>query len=408
MTHNGTSICAGEDIDANLSSYQTMDGYDLLYLLFEVDNLGVTTYVDDNDFGDFSAASGDYIVCAYVELRDCAPAPTPFVDTINDMADIGNIQDGCYNYVCGSVFTVSEDFETLAGTGQSQEDNSTGQNVYIIEVCGGVQPYSIDFDHSGGFASVQEYPSATAGCINYQVTYVDAVDWTLTITDSNNCSDSDVVFTSTRLPSDPLPQITGVDVVPETCPAFKDGSITLTVEGGDNSCAEYSFSASGSNYSSDGFFPAPPTNGSSTFSLEDLASGSYSVTVTDCSGTSTIQNINVSRLHTGGRGGRGTGISCISKVVEETNGLLEVWNVFPNPFTQRATLEFVLSEDAYVSTNIYGVDGRKIATVFEADAHANQLYYLSIDSSQLPTGVYLLQFKMDNGTVYYEKLYVTK
>ena len=410
LNHNGDSLCEGESIVATVDNIQTLDGYDLLYILFEEDNLGVTTYVDDNDTGEFSAASGDYQICAYVELRDCAPNPSPFVDTVDDMATVGSIQDGCFAYECSSI-TVPEALTTLAGTGQSTENTSTGQNIFTAEVCGGATPYSIEFTSSGGYASVQEYPSSTAGCINYQITYVDAATWELVVIDSNGCSETEVTFSSDGIEGSPLPQITDYTVTPETCANDLDGAIEVEVEGGDNSCDDYSYTATGPNsYSDTGTFDSPEDDASTTFTLEDLASGTYNVTVTDCDGTTTVQDFYVGRNSNGGGGrrrGRG-GCTGTLKTIWEEGSLVEDWKVYPNPFTQETLLEFILIEDAHVSANIYSVEGRLLANVFEGTVAANQLKQVPIQATGLPIGVYILQFTMDNGTVYYEKLYVKK
>ncbi len=409
LTHNSDTICPDDMIDVKVSNVQTAAGYQLLYILFEVDNLGATTYVDSNASGEFSAAPGDYQVCAYVELTACAPNPSPFTSNVNGMADVGTVQNGCYEHVCSNTITVPEPFEALGGTGQIAENNSTGNNVYVIEVCGGEQPYSIDFDASGGFGSVQSYPSENAGCMNYQVTYSDGVDWTLTVTDANDCSDADVVFTSDGIPSNPIPQINEAVVSPETCPGDLNGSIKVEVEGGNNSCSEYSYTATGPNYTSSETFDAPPTNGVITFTLEELGAGTYNIVVTDCAGTTTVIDVYVNRKHLGGRGGRGRGRGCSNKMAEQTNGLLETWNVFPNPLVQQTMLEFVLSDDAHVNADLYSLEGQKVAIIFESDVNGGELYYLPLEfTNHLPSGVYLLQFTMSNGTVYYEKLYVAK
>ncbi|MFK7906559.1 MAG: T9SS type A sorting domain-containing protein, partial [Chitinophagales bacterium] len=408
LTHNGTDLCDGQSVDATVGSLQTLDGYDLLYLLFEVDNFGVTTFVESNDNGTFTPAPGNYQICAYVELRDCAPSPSPFVDTIHDMTTIGSIHDGCYDYECSTTIIVPESFETLAGTGQSSENNSTGQNVFLAEICGGVAPYSETFVSLGGFATATEYPSTTPGCVTYQIVYVDAAEWTLTVTDANGCSDSEVTFTSDGLPTNPLPQITGYVIVPEVCPGDFNGSITVEVEGGDNSCADYTYDATGPNsYSSTGTFPAPSTDAMSDFLLDGLASGIYDVTVTDCDGTTTVQELYVGRSGNGGRG-RGRGDCTTAKTSWNGDSLVENWNVYPNPLTNQTTIEFTLAEAAYITANIYSVEGRMIAQVFEGTVAPQNLYQIPLNASKLPAGVYILQFTMDNGTVYYEKLFVKK
>ena len=71
-------------------------------------------------------------------------------------------------------------------------------------------------------------------------------------------------------------------------------------------------------------------------------------------------------------------------------------------------MEFTLVEDAHITANIYSIEGRRVAEVFNGTATANTLYQMSIDASGLPIGVYILQFAMENGDVHHEKLYIRK
>ncbi|MGB0932453.1 MAG: T9SS type A sorting domain-containing protein, partial [Chitinophagales bacterium] len=411
LTHNEETLCSGGEITTTVDNVQTLDGYDLLYVLFEVDNLGVTTFVDSNDSGIFSAAPGDYQICAYIELRDCAPDPTPFVDTVNSLDEVGTITEGCYDYVCSEI-TMPEFFEpTLEGSGQANEDNAAGNNIYIVEICGGEQPYEVDFSStpSSVFASVTgPFSSPNAGCLKYRVEYGDDSDWILVFTDDNGCTDSSVTFTSDGLPNNLLPQIDEMVTTPVTCSGGfynEDGTFTATISGGDNSCDDYTYSATSTNgYSETGTFASPPTNGTSEFLLEDLAHGNYHITITDCAGTTTLGEKKVGKVN--GRGGR-RGCRDTQKTSFDAD-LLSTWKVFPNPFTHQTTMEFLLTENANITANIYNVAGRLVAEVFNGTVTENTLYQMPIDATDLPTGVYILQFAMENGDVHYEKLYIKK
>ncbi|MEZ4887724.1 MAG: T9SS type A sorting domain-containing protein [Chitinophagales bacterium] len=411
LTLNTDAICPGEPIIATTVGENQDETYSNYFFLYSEDNLGNTTFVAEQEAssstGTFEDVEpGDYLVCAYNECTDCDPNPSPIGAGLDNIGDTGSIQDGCYDYVCASI-TVPEPFEPLAGTGQASEDNATGQNVYIAEACGGIMPYSIDFTSSGGFATVNTYPSATPGCINYQVVYTDEAEWTLTITDSNGCSDAAVVFSSDGNP-EPLPQIVSTEVNPETCPADFDGAITVFVSGGDDSCGTYSYDAASTNgFSESGTFTAPDVDadGTSSFILADLASGTYGVTVTDCAGTTTVQDIYVGRSGIIGRRG-----GCRPKPgkADLDAQLLETVKVYPNPFTNETTIEFSVLEGTYVEATIYTLDSREVAKVYDGQAEGGVVYKLPFNSESLPSGVYLLQLTTDLGAVYHERLYITK
>ena len=410
LTLNNSSICPGGDVVSTVTTYNSDTDYKLQYILFSTDNLGGTTYVEDNLTGTFASPTpGNYTVCAYSELTTCAPNPSPCNTNLDDLADVGTILDGCYASICENI-TVPAPLEPIAGTGQATESNSTGTNVYIAEVCGGTPPYSVDFDSSGGFASVETVPSASAGCINYQIVYVDAADWTLTITDSNNCTSGEVVFSSDGTSTDPLPQITDYTVVKETCPNDFNGSINIEVEGGDDSCTDYSYSANGPNAfsESDTFAAASPT---SSFVIDGLASGTYNVTVTDCGSTTTVQNIYVGR--TGGNGGSGGGRArgrggCSTNNGKTASNLLELQNfhLFPNPLTQESYLHFSLSEKAWVEVTIYTIEGKEVQQLKSSWVKAEETQVWAIPSKLFPSGIYILQLTSNTGVVYHERMMV--
>ncbi|MFK7906421.1 MAG: T9SS type A sorting domain-containing protein, partial [Chitinophagales bacterium] len=410
LTTNAATICAGGNIEVSTTNEQTATNYSLYFFLYTQDNLGNTTFVESmianvemgESSADFSGLeAGDYLVCSYNECQDCLPNPSPITTDLDDIYETGSIQDGCYDIECSTI-NVPEAFEpNLAGSGAAPQ-TGTGMNIFIAEVCGGSAPYSFDFSFLGGFASIQELPSDDAGCINYQVTYSNGVDWTLTVTDDNSCSNESTTFTSDGLPSNPLPQITGFTTTQETCPGDKDGSITIEVSGGDDSCDEYTY-----NWSGPGGFSENNTDDPTGSTLDDLASGTYNVTVTDCSGTTTVQEgIYVSRANTGGRGGRGRNGGCKTAGEEAFNEISQM-NVYPNPFAERTLIEFSLSVTSNVWLSVYSMDGRKVAQLLEGEKiGANILQRFSLEATELASGVYVLQLYTDKKKVWNERLIV--
>ncbi len=412
LTSNADEICAGGDIEASATGLPT-GNYLQYFFVYEQDNLGNTTLVESTlanvvvgeSNADFSGLEvGDYLVCSYNEDQNCLPAPSPITTDLDDIYQTGSIQDGCYDIECATVNIPEAFVPDLEGEGEVQGNNNTGNNVYVVEVCGGTAPYSIDFTTSNGFGSVQNYPSENVGCIEYQITYANGVDWTLTVTDANDCSNSDVVFTSDGLPSNPpLLEITVFATTQETCPGDKDGSIIIQVEGGEDSCENYTYTWSGPGGFSETNTDAPTGN-----TIEDLSSGTYSVTVTDCDGTTMVQSgIYIGRANLGGRGGRGSG-GCKTAGNEAFNEIEEL-TIYPNPFGEQTLIEFRLAETSNVWLSIYSMDGRKVASLLEGtNIGGNTTESFSLDAEKLKNGVYILELQTESGIRQYKQLVVVK
>ncbi len=410
LTSNADEICAGGDIEASTTGLP-IGNYLQYFFVYEQDNLGNTTLLD-NALGnvvagestvDFSGLdAGDYLVCSYSEAQDCIPNPSPITTELDDIYDTATIQGGCFDIECSTV-NIPEAFEpSLAGTGQVSENNSTGNNVYTVEICGGTAPYDIDFVSSGGFGSVQELPSENAGCTNYQIVYGDATDWTLTVTDANDCNSESSVFTNEGLESTPLLQIVESTVTPETCAGDKDGSITIEVEGGDDSCDEYTYA-----WSSTNGFSSTIDGGTTGNTISDLAAGFYDVTVTDCAGTTTVADIYVSRTN-GGSGGRGRGRSGGCKTAGNGNVNQDLM-VYPNPFGEQTLIEFSLPETSKVWLSVYSVDGQKVAELLQGETiEGGSLQRNTFEVGSLQSGVYILELQTESGLRQYQQLVVLK
>ncbi len=403
ITTNVNSICPGDDVTISTTGENQGATYTQEYFLYTEDNLGNTTFVDNNSTGIFSGvAAGDYLVCAYNECTDCSPNPSPLTSTLDDINDTATIQNGCYDTECESI-TVPEALNPIAGTGQTNENNSTGTNIFLANVCGGTPPYSINFTSSEGFASVEDYPSEEPDCVAFQVVYTDAAEWTLSITDSNGCTDGNVTFSSDGLPGTPLPQIESIDMTPETCVGDKDGSLTIEVEGGDDSCGTYSYEVSSTNgFSETGTFAV--ASGAGTLIVDELASGLYSMTITDCDGTTTVGDVFLSRTNNSG-GGRGRGRGGCKTASEE---ILSEMQVFPNPFNHTTTIAYSLLEDTKVELSVYTMAGQLVNNLYSGNATASTLHRIDFDASELPQGMYILQLKTNAGIVHYEQLTLMK
>ncbi|MEZ4885336.1 MAG: T9SS type A sorting domain-containing protein [Chitinophagales bacterium] len=402
LTTNAETICAGGNIEVGATGNQTESSYLQYYFLYSQDNLNNTTFAASSVNGVFSGfVAGDYLVCSYNECADCTPNPSPITTNLNDIYQTGTIQDGCFDIECTTI-NIPETFEpNIAGSGQVTGTNNVGQNIFIAEVCGGTAPFDIDFVLSGGFATVNDYPSENAGCLNYQIVYGNGVEWTLTVTDANNCSNESVLFTNDGLPSNPLPQIVGFEVGLETCVGDADGFISIEVAGGEDSCGEYTYNWSGPNG-----FNTSISNLSTGNEITGLALGFYNVIVTDCVGTTATEDIFVGRKTGRGRG-RG-GCKTSGKDGENFNGN-ENLKVFPNPFADYTAIEFSLPQTSKVWLSVYSIDGRKVAEILMGEAiEGNTTQRMGFDAKGLQSGLYLLELKTESGLRQQQQLIVVK
>ncbi|MGB0930115.1 MAG: T9SS type A sorting domain-containing protein, partial [Chitinophagales bacterium] len=411
LTTNENTVCAGGDIEVHTIGEKAGANHLQYFFIYSQNNLGATLwreriiadYETSTASADFSGLdAGDYLVCAYNECQDCQPNPSPITTNLDDIYDTGTVQDGCFDIECSTI-TIPEAFEAnTSGTGLAAENNAAGQNIYIAEVCGGTAPYSIDFDSSGGFATVNDYPSPIAGCIKYQILYVPEADWTLTVTDANGCNNKTVVFTNEgTFGSTPLLQIVGHTAVVETCIGDADGELSIEVEGGESACEQYTYA-----WSSTNGFTASAIDGATGSTLTGLASGSYDVTVTDCEGTTTVrENMNVARRNRGRGRSRG-GCKTVGNENLNENANLKV---FPNPFTERTSIEFSFAEASRVWLSVYSIEGQKVAEILAGETiEGEALKRFGFDASRLQSGVYILELQLGSGERLHQKLMVDK
>ncbi|MGB0931007.1 MAG: T9SS type A sorting domain-containing protein, partial [Chitinophagales bacterium] len=296
-------------------------------------------------------------------------------------------------------FEVSADSESISQTG-------TGLQVYQIEICGGKLPYSLDLDKTGGFATAFQL-FAGSNCRTIVVQYDQVVDWVLTVNDGNECGL--IVIDSEDLATTEYGALSIVttEVIKETCPNTLDGGLTIEIQGGDNSCGSYDIEWSGPNYTSTSTVNVTTLPAST--SLSSLASGNYSVTITDCDGQTLSTNIGVGRKNRGRGRGRNS-VNCNPSVDKAaiTHSSIDFVGLYPNPFSQTAQLQFGLSITAYVAVDIYTMDGRKAANIFNGNVEEGQNNTFVIDGSDLAAGMYVLRLTTDSGVVHHEKLYISK
>jgi hypothetical protein len=61
---------------------------------------------------------------------------------------------------------------------------------------------------------------------------------------------------------------------------------------------------------------------------------------------------------------------------------------YPNPFSQKANILFILPEDNHVKIDVYDIGGNKILTLFDADVSKDREYIVEFDGKELASGLY--------------------
>jgi len=274
--------------------------------------------------------------------------------------------------------------------------NASGNNVYTIEVCGGNLPYTLDFNSEGGFATINQLPSATANCQNIQVVYGNGVEWDITVESANGCSGEDSVLESdSENITDFVVSIDGFNLTNESGYNQADGAVTVNILGGNASCDEYTYDWSGPNTN------LSNTGGVTDNTISGLAAGIYFVTVTDCTGNSQVGDTYVSR-NTGrgrGRGGRKTA---------NTGELALSLKVSPNPFAAQTNIAFSMIHSENVDIDVFGLSGQHIATIFEGRVEAGVLQNISFEADGLQTGTYLIRLMTESGVLQYQKVVLVR
>jgi hypothetical protein len=68
---------------------------------------------------------------------------------------------------------------------------------------------------------------------------------------------------------------------------------------------------------------------------------------------------------------------------------------YPNPFTDKATIELMTAEDLRYSLEMYDINGRLVSRLSEGTTQAGKVYNFEITAGNLPEGVYLVRFLTD-------------
>ena len=71
---------------------------------------------------------------------------------------------------------------------------------------------------------------------------------------------------------------------------------------------------------------------------------------------------------------------------------------YPNPFQDRATVEFAVKDAQPVTIELYNTLGQRVQTVFEGTAQAEEMLTETIDGSRLASGLYIVRLKGERFT----------
>ncbi|OWY24988.1 HYR domain-containing protein [Sphingobacteriales bacterium UPWRP_1] len=285
---------------------------------------------------------------------------------------------------CTNAATVIEppQVEPLSGTINIDEGigiiNPSFYNINTITFSGGLPPYNYAWNNSG--YAVYSVPSPG----NITVVYGDNSVWSITITDSNGCGEGVLVFNSSPAGTDPgLLNISVYTVQPDF--GISNGSLSITAQGG-TTCpgGDYQYQWEG---------PAAWTGAPSaaTNAIDNLPSGWYVVTVTDCSNP--IQNTVGWYWVPQAIRGRGK--------TDFTNDLLQV---MPNPFSQNTQIAFTWPQDDELCLELYDITGKLVQTLFKGAVHAGESNTIHYDAAQLPNGLYVCRLANNQGVEVHNKL----
>lgn len=417
----GNTSCPGGDAIVGVSGNNTSAGYATSYLV--VNSSGVIVAMNNTGIFQTLGASGlpagTYTVYTYnvktsVPLPIPAPSATAGAGLTTNINNIGSTFAGCYDVSnVGIPLVVSAAFPTAPIIGTISQGNQGGTspfyyNTVTLTAYGGTLPYTFNWTNQGYVRYDVHYqmidsngdgtPDVQGAIIT--VFYADAAEWAVTVSDQTGCTGAGMTFSNLQTTGPTNSQL-DIDefTVTGSSSAAGNGSIGLTVTGGVASCANapedgnpannnlYNYVWSGPNGYTNSF------TDDSTVSLSGLPYGWYSVTVTDCSGQSTIGWYWVSRQ----RRGR-----------QKTDDMADAVTVAPNPFDNETTIEFFVSETGRANVSVYAADGREVAVLFDETAEAEQVYELTLSAGNLPAGVYTVVLMTENGNVETRKVILAK
>ena len=80
---------------------------------------------------------------------------------------------------------------------------------------------------------------------------------------------------------------------------------------------------------------------------------------------------------------------------------------YPNPFSSNTTIEFNLGYETNAVVEVYGINGQRVAQLFNSKVDANQNFKINFDASSMESGIYFVKL-VTNENTYNHKIVLTK
>jgi hypothetical protein len=176
--------------------------------------------------------------------------------------------------------------------------------------------------------------------------------YTVTVTYSNGCTATASTIVTLS------PSISGIILGPSSF--CTGGSAVLTASGG----GTYVWSTS-----------------ATSAAITITTAGTYVVTITNGTGCRRI-----SRTVTT------TACKEIDEFAQQQN-----LSVTPNPFAERATIEFMTNSTGRTNVKVYSMEGKEVAILYNANTQAGEIYQVTLDGTNLPSGMYFVEMTNANG-----------
>ena len=82
---------------------------------------------------------------------------------------------------------------------------------------------------------------------------------------------------------------------------------------------------------------------------------------------------------------------------------------YPNPFSDKSTIEFIPLHDGHITVEILSDNGILVLMLFDGEVISKQMYKISVDGSEMIAGIYYLRISTPNkNEIYTKKLIVIK
>jgi uncharacterized repeat protein (TIGR01451 family) len=389
--------CINEPITATVSGNTTSGGFTTQFIV--ANSAGTIVYVGNSPIP--AQAAGSYTVYSY--NYSSAPTTAPAIGMAVAPYVFGTVSGGCYDVSdSGTAMTIYNGSPVLVSMQNVNEGNTGGISpfYYTIDevlVEGGSIPYNFNWDNNGYVRYDIQYGDHDGDGIEdafITIYYADNANWACTITDDVTCGGTgEVIFTNVPgVDTNPILDIDNYVITPESSTS-SNGAITLYVSGGTPCAAPNSYTYQWAGPTTWTGAAAASGGGGATETITGLPWGWYSVTVTDCSGQTTEGWYWVPRA----RRGR-------SKVEESVVAV----SAMPNPFNDLTTIEFQTTQDGMATVEVYAVDGKRVATLYNDWVVADELYSVQLSADNLPAGVYTVVLSTDKGERNTYRLLLTK